>query len=368
MIKKIIIIYCLLCFYLGGNAQRLYQTDSLYRVVSSQDDNTDENISYLYLSNYHNPHLLKRLHKFKKLKVLEIYNLPEIKDWSFLQKMKDLEILSINKCGLSIFFIKDTMLLKLRHLNLRGNNIDQIVNLDKLSNLESLMIGYNRFKQIPNISKLDKLKKLSIHSNKLSGVIDFKKFPPNISYLDLGSNSLNKIKGISKKNALITYLNLIFNDFKSLPSNIYKLKSLSTLDVSYNQLTTFPKKISKIDCIYEIFANDNQLKYFPQGFKILKQLDISFNQFEEFPNPCDGGLFTLNIANNNIKSIPNYVLEWEDLFILDISYTRITDFPEKPFSSEILHIKAVQTMIEKSEIDNYKEKYGIEIQVIELDM
>ena len=243
-IKKLIIIVSILYLNTEANCQILYSLDSLYTIVSSQNYSGDDDITYLYLSPYHNQDLLEQLHKFKKLKVLEIYNLPEINDWSFLKEMSDLEILKIEKCGLNTFVIQKQNLSKLRHLILSDNNLSQIVNVDKLSELESLVVNYNKIKQIPDISKLDKLKEFSIYSNELSGVIDFKKFPPNISYLDLGSNSLNKIKGISKINALITDLDFKFNDLKSLPSNIYKLKSLITLDVSYNQLTTFPEKIS----------------------------------------------------------------------------------------------------------------------------
>ena len=52
------------------------------------------------------------------------------------------------------------------------------------------------------------------------------------------------------------------------------------------------------------------------------------------------------------------------MFILDISHTQISNLPKTAFYSEMLKIKAVGLMIKQSEIDNYKENYGIKIQVI----
>jgi len=162
----------------------------------------------------------------------------------------DIKILNLSNChiGQSDYVDpSDKAALKKK----KQSDLEKTTILNKLTNLEELLIDGNDFHEIPNLSKLKKLRILDLSSNDL---IDFT-MPnlPLLEFLDLEGNSLGELPDLKK------------------------LKNLKKLDVASNDLERFT--IAPLKNMEELHLSSNELNEFPIAIftlKNLKYLDVSY--------------------------------------------------------------------------------------------
>ncbi|KIO34598.1 hypothetical protein M407DRAFT_240458 [Tulasnella calospora MUT 4182] len=121
----------------------------------------------------------------------------------------------------------------LRSLELGGNRIRTIENLDALVNLEELWLGKNKITKLENLSGLHKLRILSIQSNrivKLEGLEDL----TELEELYISHNGVERLEGLDNNT------------------------ELTTLDVGSNRIPKI-ENISHLKSLEEFWANDNKI-------------------------------------------------------------------------------------------------------------
>ncbi len=149
---------------------------------------------------------------------------------------------------------------KLKTLNLSDNNITKIENLENLNNLEELELSYNKIKRIEKLDSLKSLKKLSLEVNLIENV-----------------DGLDKLHSLEELN--------LSNNKISIVRNLDSLKKLKRLNLSFNNIEKITG-LNNFNSLIFLYLNDNNISKI-EGFDILEKLK------------------TLNLSNNSIKRIEN---------------------------------------------------------------
>ena len=197
--------------------------------------------------------LLEILSLFPELKSLyfEMGSVDEIKD---IDGLTNLEHLEITYSGLSE--IKNLKNLKnLKSLILNGNKIKTIQGLENLVNLEKLELEENQIGEIENIGNLRNLKWLSLAENNISEIKGLEN-NTNIELLGLYGNIIKEIKGLNS----LTKLKELYLSENSI-SEIYGLENLSELkilDLSKNLINEI-KNIENLGNLEKINLEGNQI-------------------------------------------------------------------------------------------------------------
>lgn len=134
-------------------------------------------------------------------------------------------------------------------LNLHGNKLFVVTDLDKASDLRSLNLSNNK---LPHI-----------HG---SGIYGLK----NLTKLDLSTNFLKSIDDEATQLTQLKNLNLSNNRLMEIPRAISRMDNLEVLDLSYNNLTVLPDKVTEMKHIRHIDLSGNPLT--PSQVDQLKRL------------------------------------------------------------------------------------------------
>ncbi|TIA93185.1 hypothetical protein E3P99_00321 [Wallemia hederae] len=170
------------------------------------------------------------LARFTRLEILDIsFNLLRFIH-SCLQKLP-LKQLYLIQNKLSV--IDNLDIPSLEVLELGGNRIRQIDNLNALSNLKQLWLGKNKIEKLENLDNLQSLELLSIQANRLTSMDGLSNLH-NLKELYLSHNGITEISGLES------------------------LTNLETLDVSNNQLKTITN-VSHLTKLQELWVNSNQI-------------------------------------------------------------------------------------------------------------
>ncbi|KAJ6252665.1 leucine-rich repeat (lrr) family protein [Anaeramoeba flamelloides] len=216
---------------------------------------------------------------------------------SDFSKLQTLELSNNHFGRIPETFLKKKSLIKT--LNLSGNNISNLsVDFQFLPLLENLILDDNLLKEVPHqIFDLPFLKNLSIVRNQISELI----LQSNLDILklekiNLEGNKIMNFKIINNQFALcpdLYYLELKYNLLKKLPKNLVSFTNLIYLGLANNQLVSFPLQAFTKKCkkLRSIKLEDNQIT----GFQI-KDPNLYSN------------IIDLNISNNKINQIPNWIL------------------------------------------------------------
>ncbi|KAG7089781.1 hypothetical protein E1B28_011433 [Marasmius oreades] len=121
----------------------------------------------------------------------------------------------------------------LRSLELGGNRIRRIENLESLVNLEELWLGKNKITKIEGISTLKRLKILSLQSNRIT-VIENLEGLETLEELYLSHNGIKKLEGLDDN------------------------RELRTLDVGANFISAI-ENVSHLTKLEELWMNGNQI-------------------------------------------------------------------------------------------------------------
>ncbi|KAM8780976.1 leucine-rich repeat-containing protein 9 [Rhynchonycteris naso] len=197
-----------------------------------------------------------------------------------------LKITALNLDGQHLFEI--TNLEKLENLkwaSFNNNNLTKMEGLESCVNLEELTLDRNCISKIEGISKLTKLTHLSINNNLLTG---WEKYTfdnmLHLHYISLENNRITSLSGLQKVFTLIELY--ISNNFIALNQEIYNLKGLCNLVILniYGNIIVWNQENYRLFVIFHL----------PD----LKALDgISINQMEtECAKDLFGGRLTSDMV------------------------------------------------------------------------
>lgn len=121
----------------------------------------------------------------------------------------------------------------MKSIELGGNRLRAIENLDKLVKLEELWLGKNKIRVLENLSTFSRLRVLSIQSNRLTKIEGLEGLT-ELEELYLSHNGVQRIEGLEHNT------------------------KLKTLDVGNNQISTI-ENISHLSLLEEFWASNNQI-------------------------------------------------------------------------------------------------------------
>ncbi|XP_068589087.1 leucine-rich repeat-containing protein 47 [Cebidichthys violaceus] len=158
--------------------------------------------------------------------------------------------------------------------------------IQRLTNLQSLILCRNRLASVPNV--VGKLKSLKV--------------------LDLSVNNLSSLpEGITQLKELTT-LNVSCNSLEVLPEGLTQCTKLSTINVSKNRLTGFPADFysERLDLLSTLVASDNSIEQLSgdvHKLAALKVLDLSNNKLKEIPSDLSdcSKLKEINFKGNKLS-------------------------------------------------------------------
>ncbi|MGB1206731.1 MAG: leucine-rich repeat domain-containing protein [Chitinophagales bacterium] len=225
-----------------------------------------------------------------------------------IQIKKLINLIALDLSGNQISRIENLdCLLYLKNLSLNNNLITRIENLEKLKRLEKLDLFENQIQKIESLNILQQLKNLELGRNKIVKIENLGKLK-QLKILGLAQNHIQKIENLEELKQLQT-LNLGINHIQKI-ENLEELEQLRRLDL-------FKTKISKIENLEES--------------KRLKELNLSYNQIFKIENLNElQQLETLFLRNAGIEKIKNkaafkkLVITVKELFISENPFTEET--------------------------------------------
>jgi Leucine-rich repeat (LRR) protein len=141
-----------------------------------------------------------------------------------------------------------------------------------------------------------------------------------------------------------------FNDYSHELSSFINLREIN-LHVSVNHSNRFPKEIGNLNNLEKITILNYPLTEFPQcliKLEKLKYLYLRGNEIEEVPKFKEKvfqNLKVLKIENCELKRIPEFVVDLNELEILSFALTKINTIAEIKFPQTIQELDLAGTMI-----------------------
>lgn len=154
----------------------------------------------------------------------------------------------------------------------------------------------------------------------------------HLNYLSITQTCLEEVPEEIGQLVNLATLVLHSNEISKIPGTVEKLEKLKVLDCSRNKLSALPDEVSKLPQLTTMNVGSNLLRSLPTQMNNVKLsvLDLSNNQFEEFPDVCYPELIHLCeiYANGNkIKAIPATINRLVSLKILNVADNSITAVP-----------------------------------------
>ena len=231
--------------------------------------------------------------------------------------------------------------LNFSNCNLRVLDPEAIINV---KNLESLDLSHNVNLELTNLTMFISaaqevsLRQLDLSYTNMAYKINGTDFtsenlgPLAIEELYLDGNGFNEIDEAALSYLTLKRLSLCHNNISSLSGTFAPHNNLQFLDISHNRVSTISESFKNILINMEsLLLSHNQLGS-ESGLDIstavkLKDVDLSYNQFESFTIPRElRKLKAINLASNKIQTLnsnePLYGLE--SLVKLDLSKNKLT--------------------------------------------
>ncbi|XP_015176087.1 PREDICTED: leucine-rich repeat-containing protein 40-like [Polistes dominula] len=248
-------------------------------------------------------------------------------------EQEPLKILNLSCNSLTTIDAQIDNLNNLTELDLHSNLLQKLPKeIGNLTKMITLDLSHNKLEEIPTqFYRLLELHNLNLKSNLLkeldTGITDL----IMLSHLDLSHNNLIELPiGIGYLVRLI-FLDVSHNSLKNLPPDIMSMRALQKLIASYNELKELPS-LNELRKVEIIMLQNNKLTIFPDlsGCVALKELHLSENNIvdinmlhlEEVRQ-----LKVLILRNNNIKAIPEGIIQFINLEYLDLSNNNISLIP-----------------------------------------
>jgi Leucine-rich repeat (LRR) protein len=278
-------------------------------------------------------------------------NITHISDIPGIEKLVDLEHLILKRNRISKIEGLE-ILKKLKYLNLTNNDIEKIENLSHLRKLEDLILSENKISKVENIS-LPHLKKLFLDKNLISeiGDLDVALF---LEEINLSSNQIKRITNLEKLKSLKT-LNLSNNNIQRI-SGLDNLQNLISLNLNKNKVPKI-EDLAHLVNLKILNLSNNEISKLEnlENLQSLSHLEISKNQISKIEG-LDNliNLQELFLDKNQINKIEG-LNNLKSLIILFLERNNITNFDLK----DIEHLENLNFIfLNENPLDiESKEKY-----------
>jgi internalin A len=284
-----------------------------------------KSLTFLDLSNNKNISDYSFLKELKDLTSLDLSFNNKISDYSFLKEIKGLTSLELryNTTISDYSFLKE--LKGLTSLDLSNNTtISDYLFLKELKSLTFLDLSRNKnISDCSFLKELQGLTSLYISENNLSNVSYLKEIKGLIS-LDLSYNNLSDVSVLKEIKGL-TSLDLSYNNLSDV-SVLKELKDLTSLLLSNNNLSdvSMLKEIKGLTYLYLSSNNLSDVSVLKE-LKNLTSLDLSYNNLSDVAALKElKDLTTLFLNFNNLSEMNLYLLDLQKLYLLELSYNKIT--------------------------------------------
>ena len=195
------------------------------------------------------------------------------------------------------------------NINLRKNKLKTFkLELENCDYLRQLNLSFNHLNHFPHVLEISNLSILNISNNSIEQIPDSINTLISLRELDISSNSL-----------------------RQLPMQVFDLPNLERLFANQNYITQFnlpdttEKKI--MQNLTELDLSKNKLQFFPDLHRIqsLKILVLRGNKINEIriENPLKD-VTSIDLANNEISSVPSSLFFFPNLETLDLCYNKIS--------------------------------------------
>lgn len=164
------------------------------------------------------------------------------------------------------------------------------------------------------------------------------------------------LEALLPKKEEVYILNLSYNAYKELPKVLFKFKNLQTLNLSGNQFTDPEKTIqelSQLPNLRVLQLNRCNMKKLPESIALLDQLlmlELNWNNLKSLPNAIGElrQLKYLDLGQNlKLTSLPDAFENLKCLQVLDVSQTRLKNFPAVVgYCSQLVKLSASRSKIE----------------------
>ncbi|KAL7077148.1 hypothetical protein ACQ4LE_003602 [Meloidogyne hapla] len=217
----------------------------------------------------------------------------------------------INQMSPNVF---DSLPNSLEELWLLNDSLSSIPKLSKFKNLVALNLNVNELKKFPDSSLIGfkKLKQLRLRKNQICSLIHpFTDQKNVLELLDLSQNCFVSVPIIALRGLLeLKYLSLAGNLIEEIgPMHFMSLPQLMELRMQNNKLKRIvPNGFMNVPKLQILLLQNNSLSTFEpgtlEGFKELKLIDLSLNEFNQIPSFKDmNELIEVRLDNNRIGSI-----------------------------------------------------------------
>ncbi|XP_067950565.1 protein phosphatase 1 regulatory subunit SDS22 homolog [Watersipora subatra] len=237
---------------------------------------------------------------------------------------------------------------KVRLIDLSSNHIRTICRLECCSELRELKLYDNRLTAIEKLDSLNDLHNVQLQHNRIQsigrGLVNCRK----LTTLRLDSNQIVKIetREVAALSRLTT-LDLSNNKLDNL-SALNSLPNLTELSVCNNRLRTIEltrcKKLEEVDVSGNRFTDFSSFILHSSSLKILNLSKNAFSKLE-LSSPLSH-LEELYISHNNIKGLTNVPSRFPSLQILDLSHNLIRN------DQELLHLQDCVCLRELNLLNN----------------
>jgi internalin A len=217
------------------------------------------------------------------------------------------------------------------HLNLTDNHLTEIKGLEKLVDLQVLILSCNQLTEIKELNNLVNLKVLSLSSNQLTEIKGLDNLV-NLQVLYLSDNQLTEIKGLENLVGL-QYLNLFSNQLTEI-KGLENLVGLQYLNLCSNQLTEI-KGLEKLINLQQLELYRNRLTEIKglENLVRLRKLDLSYNQLM------------------NISGLTSIIDHLDYLYIDNNPFLKNTDLLLKEFENHRDDILKYLSDIDQKKVD-----------------
>lgn len=295
------------------------------------------------------------LSNYRNLKTLD-FSKNQISQFNIYGNNQKFIELQLNNCGLNTIPSSIFKISSLKILGLSENNITHISpEILQLQNLQKIDLSKNQITNFDSdIFGLQKLAIVDLSHNKLSSFIISGSIPTNITELILGKNNISIFS--SNNLSKLKFLDISFQNSK-LIVNLEKCPNLEILDISGN-IDIQLQGIENLSNITEFDYLNAELQVFPAyicNFSRLKKLNLAYNNIKTIPNGISNltELEHLILSGNQISYLPESFCSLQKIKWVWLDHNNLSSLPNnltKLSSLKLLSIKKNQFS------DNQKEK------------
>ncbi len=248
---------------------------------------------------------------------------------------------------------------ELRYLDISYNKIKRIpLSVARSQHLDYLNAAHNQIELLhKQIGLWPELSTLLLSHNKI------KRLPKQLFHLtylrqlDLNNNQVISIPKYIGQLKWLSELTFSHNHVKKLPLAISECRQLQKLEMQHNAIRSLPRKIHQLERLYILNCKNNQLRRLPLLPFALKELNCALNQIDAFPTRLARlrMLKKLDLSGNDIEQFPKSA---EQLFHLEV--LTLNNMPRQFRVGSILRLNSLDE-IQSHAITEEDRQYLLEI-------